>query len=275
MRNLRTGQKTYIKILLGFEEFYPSNTVLLLKKMLYELKQAAVAFYRKLLAATQNIGLKRSMADPCLYCKWERGRLVIMISWIDNNMILGPEDLVMQVKADLMKQFKCDDCGQLENYIGNKINYVGDCVIQFIQTVLQSCSDEFNLEKKCHNMPAVPGTVLKKPAEDGKVLSSEDQTIIRSGIGKLMYDMQYSHPDIARAVRDLARHMTRGDETHMQAMMRCMQYLKCTKDAELLLIPTRKWDGTNQFQFKIKGSDSDYVKDMQTRQSILGYMVFL
>jgi hypothetical protein len=70
--------------------------------------------------------------------------------------------------------------------------------------------------------------------------------------------------------------MTRGDETHMQAMLRYMQYLKCTKDAGLLLKPTRKWDGTNQFQFKIKGrSDSDYVKDMQTRQSILGYMVFL
>ncbi len=39
---------------------------------------------------------------------------------------------------------------------------------------------------------------------------------------------------------------------------------------------TRNWDVTNQFQFKIKGrSDSDYAKDMQTRQSILGYMVFL
>ncbi len=40
--------------------------------------------------------------------------------------------------------------------------------------------------------------------------------------------------------------------------------------------PTRKWDGTNQFKFKIKGrSDSDYAKDTQTRQSILGYMIFL
>jgi hypothetical protein len=77
-------------------------------------------------------------------------------------------------------------------------------------------------------------------------------------------------------VRDLARHMTHGDETHMQAMLRCMQYLKCTKDAGLLLKPTRKRDGTNQFQFKIKGrSDSDFAKDTQARQSILGYMVFL
>ncbi len=160
---------------MGFEGFYPSNTVLLLKKTLYGLKQAATAFYRKLFAAMQNIGLKRSMADPCLYNKWEIERLVIMISWIDDNMILGPEDLVMQVKADLMKQFECDDCGRLEEYVGNKINYVGDDAIQFVQTVLlQSYMDKYNLEKKCHNTPAVPGTVLKKPVEDGKVLSSKD-----------------------------------------------------------------------------------------------------
>ncbi len=103
----------YIKIPLGFEGFYPSGTVLLLKKMLYGLKQVAMAFYRKLLAAMQIIGLKRSTADPCLYYKWERGRLVIMILWIDNNMNLGPENLVMRVKADLMKHFECDKFGQL------------------------------------------------------------------------------------------------------------------------------------------------------------------
>jgi hypothetical protein len=69
------GEKTYINIPLGFEKFYPSNTFLLLKKMLYRLKQVAMAFYRKLLAATQNIRLKRSTANPCHYYKWERGVL--------------------------------------------------------------------------------------------------------------------------------------------------------------------------------------------------------
>jgi hypothetical protein len=105
--------------------------------------------------------------------------------------------------------------------------------------------------------------VLKKPAEDGNVLNSKDQTILRSGIGKLMYHMQYSHPDIAQAVRDLAMHMTRGDKTHIQAMLRCIQYLMCTKDAGLLFKLMRKWDGTNEFQFMIRGrSDSDYAKYM-------------
>ncbi len=140
-------------------------------------------------------------------------------------------------------------------------------MIRFVQSVLlQSYSDEFNLEKKYHITPAIPGTELKTPAEDGKVFSSKDEMILRTGIGKLMYHMQYSCPDIAQAVRDLARHMARGDETHMQAMLRCMQYLKCTRDAGLLLKPIRKWDGTNQFQLKIKGrSVSDCAKDTQTR----------
>ncbi len=160
-----------------------------------------------------------------------------------------------------MKQFECDNCGRLEEYVGNKINYVESDAIRFVQTVLlQSCSDKFNLKEKCHNTPAVPGTLLKKPAEDGNILNSEDQTILRSGIGKLMCHMQYSRPDIAQAVRDLARHMTRGDDTHMQAMLRCMQYLTCTMNAGLLLKQTRKWDGINDFQFKIRGmSGSDYA----------------
>jgi hypothetical protein len=60
------GEKIYIKIPLGFEEFYDDNTVLLLKECLYGLKQAAMAFYRKLLAAASKIGLKCSSTDPCL-----------------------------------------------------------------------------------------------------------------------------------------------------------------------------------------------------------------
>jgi hypothetical protein len=107
-------EKVHIKVPLGFEEFYDKDTALLLKKTLYGLKQAAMAFYRKLLAAIANIRLKQSSANPCLYYKWVDGRLVIMISWINNNMILGPSNLVMQLKKDFMQQFDCDDCEHLE-----------------------------------------------------------------------------------------------------------------------------------------------------------------
>ncbi len=100
---------------------------------------------------------------------------------------------------------QCNDCGHLKEYVGNKIECVGDDAIRFVQMILlQSYSGKFKLGKYCFNTPAIPGTVLKKQAEDGKVLSGKDQTILRSSIGKLMYHMQYLRLDIAQAARDLA-----------------------------------------------------------------------
>jgi hypothetical protein len=59
-----------------------------------------------------------------------------MISWINDNMILGPSDLVMQIKNDLMKQFEYNDCRRLEECVGNIIDYIGKDAIQFTQNVL-------------------------------------------------------------------------------------------------------------------------------------------
>jgi hypothetical protein len=69
---------------------------------------------------------------------------------------------------------------------------------------MQSYEDEFELGKRYYNTPAQPGTVLMHPTKGKEVLSATDQTTLRSGMGKLMYQMQYSRPDIAQAVCDLA-----------------------------------------------------------------------
>ncbi len=55
-----------------------------------------------------------------------------MISWMDDNMIVGPSNLVMKLKKELMKQFECDDCGELTEYIGNKIECVGEDAIRLV-----------------------------------------------------------------------------------------------------------------------------------------------
>jgi hypothetical protein len=86
------GEKIYIKVPLRFKELFDNDTVLPLKKCLYGLKQASMAFYRKLFAVARNIGLKQSSADSCLYYKWDGDRLDIMISWINDNMIVDSTD---------------------------------------------------------------------------------------------------------------------------------------------------------------------------------------
>jgi hypothetical protein len=52
-----------------------------------------------------------------------------MISWINDNMIVGPSDLVLKLKSDLMEQFECDNCGELTDYIRNKIERVDEDAI--------------------------------------------------------------------------------------------------------------------------------------------------
>jgi hypothetical protein len=81
-----------------------------------------MAFYRKLLAAASKIGLKHSSADPCLYYKWEEKRLFIMILWIDDNMIVGLSDLVLNLKSNLMEQFKCITAECSQSISGTRLN---------------------------------------------------------------------------------------------------------------------------------------------------------
>ena len=67
------GEIIHMKIPQGFEKHFPEGSILLLKKCLYGLKQAAKAFRRQLLRAANAMGLKQSTADPCLYFKWVDG----------------------------------------------------------------------------------------------------------------------------------------------------------------------------------------------------------
>jgi hypothetical protein len=118
--------------------------------------------------------------------------------------------------------------------------------------------------------------VLMHPVKGKEVLKPEDQTTLRSGVGKLMYQMQYLRPDIAQAVQNLVRYMSCGNLKTLEAMKKCMRYVWCTIEAGLLLKPSQKWNGSNGHQFCIRGkSDSDYAKNTQTRRSVSGYVVYL
>lgn len=63
------GEKLYLKIPEGFEEFYNKDDILYLKRTIYVLKQVAMAFWKELLHASKKMGFTRSAADPCLYFK--------------------------------------------------------------------------------------------------------------------------------------------------------------------------------------------------------------
>lgn len=71
------GEEIYMKVPQGWEHHYSSTKVLRLRRCLYGLRQAAMAFWKQLLQCMKSMKMKRSTADPCLYFKWTAAGLVM------------------------------------------------------------------------------------------------------------------------------------------------------------------------------------------------------
>ena len=260
----------------GFERFYPKNCVLRLKKTIYGTVQAAKQFWKKLLFCLSKIGFFRSKVDACCYFKKTADGLVLIISWVDDLLICGPKDAVLQVKADLLTQFDCDDVGELEEYVGCKIERDKDTFKITQPVLLQSFIDEFDLDAiEAPKTPAAPGTMLPV-VQEGSELPPLEQTDFRKGVGKLLHVMKWSRPEVSNAVRECSKFMQKAGKVHRKAMMRVMKFLVETKHLGKVLKPKRKWDGTEDFEFELTGlSDSDFAKDPERRHSVSGGCVFL
>jgi hypothetical protein len=115
------GKVIYMKVPRGFEKFHPDYVVLKLKKCIYGIKQAMMAFCCQLLLCMKSMEMVQSTTDPCLYHKWGEEGLVLIVLWIDDNLIIGSKKAVEKAKKYLMERFYCKDCGDIEEYVECKI----------------------------------------------------------------------------------------------------------------------------------------------------------
>jgi hypothetical protein len=112
---------------------------------------------------------------------------------------------------------------------------------------------------------------------EGTNIPQEKQSIFRKAVGKLLHVMRWSRPDILNAVRETSRFMSGANEAQYKAVYRVMKYCADTPNRGLVLNPTGKWDGKDKsYKFIIRGkADSDYAKDIATRRSVGGRVVYL
>lgn len=273
------NEEIYMRIPEGFEKYYGKDEVLLLNRTIYGLKQSARAFWRELLKAMNSMGFERSAADPCLYFKWENGRLCTWMSWIDDCLVSGHEDDVKKATVQMKSLFDCEEIDTISEYVGCKLDYdKAEGKLKITQPVLlQSFHDEFPLPKteRQFKTPAEPGQVLERGGE-ANCEGPEKQKSFRSGVGKLSYLARWSRPDVQNAVRELSRCCGVAKKAHLKAMHRVMKFCVDNKNKGWMLKPKRRWDGRKGFKFEVAGwSDSNYAACVETRKSISGYCVEL
>jgi hypothetical protein len=116
--------ETYLHVPQGMTKWYSGNVVLLLKKTLYGLKQAAYRFWSYLLTIVHHVQFSRSKADPCLYFRWtESGALLLWFSWVDDCIVTGSEEEMLQAKHEIMFHVDCEDGGEMKEFVGCKIDH--------------------------------------------------------------------------------------------------------------------------------------------------------
>jgi hypothetical protein len=199
------GERIYMEIPKGFECFYASNLVLLLLATLYGLKQAALAFWRKLVLTMKANSLNRSKAYPCLYYKWDENGLSVVISVIDDMNLAGKKTAVLEIKKGIIRLWDCDEVAKTKEYAGLKVEYKpAEGFMKLTQPVLiQSLANEFPVpEGGAIATPGVPGDVLEQEESD---LTREEQRAYRSGVGELMHLAWWTRVESANAIRELTK----------------------------------------------------------------------
>ena len=267
-------EQIYLIVPDGLKEECGDNILLKLLAPIYGLRNASMAFYRKLKKTMESIGCKRSLADPCLYYKWGDS-LVLWLSWTDDCMHCGKANEIKESKKNLMKKLDCEDMGELNEHVGSKLERKGNKIKMTQPALVQSLEDEFQIPSSTPcNLPAPAG---KELTSNGEPLSEEEKKVYRSGVGKLLFLMRYSRPDILNAVRELSKFMSDGATIDHRNMMRqTMNYVIHTKNRGLCLNPVMDIINPKSDAFKVKGrSDSNYATNVETRKSVSGLEVTL
>ncbi|KAH9706324.1 retrovirus-related pol polyprotein from transposon RE1 [Citrus sinensis] len=225
----------------GFIDQQNPNHICKLKKALYGLKQAPRAWYDKLKnCLIANWKFQNSKADTSLFFKEVQGSMILILIYVDDILITGPD---------------------------NEVSYAENCIYLSQKKYILDLLSKANMQncKGC-DTPIVTGTKLQKEVKGCLGQYIEDATSYRSLVGGLQY-LVLTRPEIAFAVHKLSQYVTTPTLQHVMACKRVLRYLKETADHGL------KFSAGGEM--KITGfTDADWACDVDDKKSIGAYCIY-
>ena len=255
-----TLQEVYMKQPIGYEKEGKEHLVCRLKK---RLKQSSRCWNTALDSHLKRMGFSQSKSDPCIYVSGGEDTFCIGV-YVDDRILAGKDKNKMKcVKEELSSKFDIKDLGKLRYFLGMSIvqNQEGKVTWMGQPTYIQKLLTKIGMnDSKPVKTPVDPGHRLVKANEDEEAL---DQPLYQSVVGSLMY---LARPDIAYAVRMLARFSSKPNQSHWTAAKRVLRYLRGTVNFGILY---RGESGVLGY------SDADWAGDADDRKSTSGYMFLI
>ncbi|CAB0015179.1 unnamed protein product, partial [Nesidiocoris tenuis] len=232
------------------------DKVLKLNRALYGLKNSPKCWNDHFSRVVENLGLRRSKFDFCLYV----GKDVYLVLFVDDGIITGRKESVEKLIGYLQEEFRVKNLGDISVFLGMTFQRDRDRLLIKQTNFIDRLLETFKMTE-C-NPIATPMEV--NFADTGEQLSYD--VPYRKLICSLMYLAITSRPDLSFSVSYLSRTLDKPSVPTWKAAKRILRYLKKTRDFSLIFGKDSK---------HIVGySDADWAGDRSSRKSVSGFVAF-
>ena len=199
-----------------------------LNRSLYGLKQASRSWHNHLLSHMKNLGFEQSLADACILRLVESGTVfIVTVVHVDDIFAVGRNARCDQFCKDLNRLVPINNLGELRWYAGCRYARDWDAGTLTIlqQAFAENTALQFGVSSGRRN-PLKKGLQL----EEFDATEPEGGWPFRELVGCLMWLANQTRPDIANAVRAVARHTNSPKEIHWKTAVGIIEYVFFTRD---------------------------------------------
>ena len=178
------------------------------------------------------MGFEQSEADPCLLRKRDEHGEVVLGIYVDDVVCIGDASAIEEMQEALEKKVSIKRLGGLHEYVGCTVERDADYFWFLQPRIIGKLEKRFGADVqklRATTAPLPPGTHYGEPTKSEIQLSNDLQQRYRQGVGTLLYLVKHSRPDIANAVRELAKNMSCPTDATWKGMLRTINYVLNTR----------------------------------------------
>ena len=152
----------------GFKLRGKEHLVIRLKKALYRLKQAGLAWWRTLSKSLEeDFGFKHILLDAGIFIHQQGNKFCNVVMYVDDAIFCGPnEHFVNDIKDKFMHKWECRDLGHVKEFLHMCITKIGHLVKLDQNDYLDKVLQCFNMQD-CKSAPTLlPAGYYPEPSTD-------------------------------------------------------------------------------------------------------------
>ncbi|KAJ9683729.1 hypothetical protein PVL29_019345 [Vitis rotundifolia] len=220
------AEEVYMEQPPGFVAQGESGLVCRLRCSLYGLKQSPRAWFDRFSSVVQEFGMLRSTADHSVFYHHNSlGQCIYLVVYVDDIVITGSDqDGIQKLKQHLFTHFQTKDLRKLKYFLGIEIAQSSSGVVLSQRKYALDILEETGmLDCKPVDTPMDPN--VKLVPGQGEPLG--DPGRYRRLVGKLNY-LTITRPDISFPVSVVSQFLQSPCDSHWDAVIRILRYIKST-----------------------------------------------